>query len=451
MSESKTTSTRGAGVSPARAVAMPHLETKAGRFPDLFPNPIDVSELSPRDAGLATAIDREVTARWLTLQTIIEPMLSRSWDSQHPAIVASLLAGAAQLLLLDRIPDHAAVSESVQWCRSTPAGRASGVVNAVLRRIIRLRGERIDQADPDQPNHLIRSDGSGWTLNEPVFGTDPAARRASQTGCGLPLLKRMIEIHGEQEAFRLALHAMAQPPIILHGAGPHEALLPHDRPGFHVLAPGTSPLAILQEFPNAIVQDPTAAASCAATSALAPQLILDACAGRGTKTRQLAAMHPDARIIASDTQAARMRDLHELAGEHPSIEAVESRDLGRFAGTADLLVLDVPCTNSGVLARRVEARHRQNAATRQKLVDVQRQIAADTLALLSPGGTLLWTTCSIDPDENQRQVEWLTQWHALEVAQAHAESGQGGPGDSPSQWCDGGFHALLRKPRIAHG
>ncbi len=451
MSEPQATSARSAGVSPARAVALPHLETKASRFPDLFPSPIDVTGLGPRDTGLAAALDREVTTRWLTLQTIIEPMLNRPWASQHPAVVASLLAGAAQLLLLDRIPDHAAVSESVQWCRSTAAGRASGVVNAVLRRIIRLRGERIDQADPDQPNHLIRSDGSGWTLNEPVFGTEETARRAAQTGCSLPLLKRLIEIFGEQEAFRLALHATAQPPIIMHGAGPHDALIPHDRHGFQVLVPGTSPASVLDTYPEAIIQDPTAASSCAATSALAPQLIVDSCAGRGTKTRQLASMHPEARVIASDTQPARMRDLHELASQHPSIEAVEARDLGRFTGSADLLVLDVPCTNSGVLARRVEARHRQGAATRQKLIDVQRQIAADTLALLSPGGTLLWTTCSIDPDENQQQVEWLTKWHALEVARTHAEAGQGGPGEAPSRWCDGGFHALLRKPRMTNG
>jgi 16S rRNA (cytosine967-C5)-methyltransferase len=430
---------------------LPHIETKASRFPDLFPNPIDVTGLSPRDAGLATAIDREVTARWLTLRTIIEPMLSRPWDAQHPAVLASLLSGAAQLLLLDRIPDHAAVSESVQWCRSTQAGRASGVVNAVLRRIARLRLERIERADPDAPDHLVRSDGSGWRLNEPVFGTDVPSRRAAQTGCSPALLARWRTCYGEAEAFQIALRTIAQPPIIVHGAGDHESLIPHDRRGFQIVRPGTSPATIVEAFPEAIVQDPTAAASCAATATLAPEVIVDACAGRGTKTRQLAAMHPGARVIASDTQALRMRDLHELACQHPSIEAVDARDLGQFAGGVDLLVLDVPCTNSGVLARRVEARHRQDGTFRQSLVDTQRQIAADTLALLRPGGTLLWATCSVDPDENQHQVEWLTRWHALEVAKAHAEAGQGGPWAPPASWCDGGFHALLRKPRITDG
>ena len=117
----------------------------------------------------------------------------------------------------------------------------------------------------------------------------------------------------------------------------------------------------------------------------------------------------------------------------------------------DLLVLDVPCTNSGVLARRIEARHRQTSEFRLQLRDVQRQIAADALALLSPKGTLLWTTCSIDPDENESQVEWLTKWHDLEVEIMCAERGQGLPGENPEVWRDGGFFAKLRRRQVQPG
>lgn len=433
-------------MSPARAAALPHLESKARRFPELFPDPLDVSPLSPRDARLAANIDREVTTRWSTLRTLLEPRLKQPWDQQQPAVLAALMGGAAQLLFMDRLPDHAVIGESVGWCKTTNAARASGVVNAVLRRIAGLRMERIKQADITNPAHLLRSDGTGWRLSEPIFAGEPDRRTTRQTGCGAAFLKQMTATDGVDEATRLALHAMARPPVILHGAGEHDALEPHDLPGFHVLTLGGSLADVLAQYPEAIVQDPTAAAACAATSAMAPRTIVDLCAGRGTKTRQLTAIHPSARVIASDISPGRMLGLHDLAAVRDRIEPCPAKDLPSLAGTVDLLLLDVPCSNSGVLARRVEARHRQDVATRQRLQDLQRQIAADSLALLAPGGTLLWTTCSVHPGENEKQIEWLMKWHDLELALMHRELGRGGPGDAATGWRDGGFFAMLRKP-----
>lgn len=434
---------RSARVSPARAVVLPHLEAKARRFPELFPDPMDVSRLNPRDATLAATIDREVTTRWSTLQAILEPRLKQPWNQQHPAVIAALMGGAAQLLFLDRIPDHAAISESVAWCKTTAAARASGVVNAVLRRVAGIRAEPLERADVSNPSHLLHSDGSGWRLSEPIFKDNCIA---TQTGCGAAFLEEITRAEGIDEGTRIALHTMARPPVILHGAGQHDDLAPHVSPGFQVLRPNGNLSGVLTQHPGAIVQDPTAAAACAATSAMAPQRIVDVCAGRGTKTRQLAALHPSARVIASDVSPGRMLSLHDLAETHERIESCPAKELIALAGTVDLLVLDVPCSNSGVLARRVEARHRQDPSTRQRLVDLQRQIAADSLALLAPGGTLLWATCSIHPEENERQIEWLMEWHDLELALMHRELGQGGPGDPASQWRDGGFFALLRKP-----
>lgn len=425
----------------------PHLESKARRYPELFPDPLDVSELSPRDARLASAIDREVTVRWSTLRTVLEPRLNQPWEQQQPAVLAALMGGAAQLLFMDRVPDHAVIGESVGWCKTTAAARASGVVNAVLRKVANLRVEKLEKADPTNPAHLVRSDGTGWRLGEPIFAGEPERRIARQTGCGTGFLKEITRTESAAEATRLALHAMARPPIIMHGAGDHEDLEPHETAGFQVLKPGGSLTDVLTQFSSAIVQDPTAAAACAATSAIAPQLVVDVCAGRGTKTRQLAEIHPMARVIASDISPGRMLGLHDLAETHKSIESCPNKDLMSLAGTVDLLVLDVPCSNSGVLARRAEARHRQDPATRKRLQDLQRQIAADSLALLAPGGTLLWATCSIHKDENEKQIEWLTKWHNLEVAMMARELGRGGPGEQPSHWRDGGFFALLRKPR----
>ena len=437
---------RSTNVSPARRVVLPHLEAKATRFPELFPTPLDVSALNERDARLAITIDRDVTIRWATLRAIIEPLLSQPWNRQHHAVIAALLGGAAQLLLMDRIPDHAAISESVGWSHTTGGRGASGVINAVLRKIAKMRVERLEKADPTQADHLVLADGSGWRLSSPVFDGPDAARIAMQSGAGRLFIDRLIATDGLEEAERIAMHTMCHTPVILHGAGEHADLEPHQDAGFYVLRNGASLSGVLETFPNAIVQDPTSAGACRSTTAIVPELIVDWCAGRGTKTRQFAYAHPGSKIIATDASPSRRGVLAAMASRTPGVEASDPASvLSEYAGRADLLLLDVPCSNSGVLARRAEARHRQDAGTRTRLVDLQRQIAADSLSLLAPGGTLLWATCSIDSEENEKQVEWLTKWHPLEVCSIHRETGQGAPGDPPSMWRDGGFFAHLRK------
>jgi 16S rRNA (cytosine967-C5)-methyltransferase len=350
---------------------------------------------------------------------------------------------------MDRIPDHAAIGESVGWVRTTGGRGASGVVNAVLRKVARMRGERLEKADPSRADHLVLADGSGWRLTSPIFEGDDTARIASQSGGGRPLIDRLIATDGIIEAERMAMHAMCNAPVILHGAGEHESLEPHEAEGFWVLKSGGQLSGVLEAFPNAIVQDPTTAAACNSTTAIVPALIVDWCAGRGTKSRQLAQLHPGARVFATDASSSRRGVLAAMASRTPGVEACDPTSLMEYAGKIDLLLLDVPCSNSGVLARRPEARHRQDAGTRARLVDLQRQIAADSLALLAPGGTLLWATCSIDPEENEKQVEWLSKWHALDVNSTHRETGHGGPGDPPSMWRDGGFFACLRRSDAA--
>ena len=115
---------------------------------------------------------------------------------------------------------------------------------------------------------------------------------------------------------------------------------------------------VLDRHPDALVQDPTTSGAVRRTMGLSPGTILDYCAGRGTKTRQLAAVHPEARIIATDVDEVRFDALVELAADSPRIDVVEPDEARAMVGQIDLLVLDVPCSNTGVLPRRPEARLR---------------------------------------------------------------------------------------------
>jgi 16S rRNA (cytosine967-C5)-methyltransferase len=257
------------------------------------------------------------------------------------------------------------------------------------------------------------------------------------------VIERWVSIDGLELARSRALHSIVEPPIIMRGTGiPGTA---HDDEGFTVLEQGASIRDVFRDCPDAAVQDPASARAVAATASLNPDIIIDPCAGRGTKSLQLAALHSNALVVAADTHPVRAESLAQAAETVANLETMRFGDLQDRAGTADVLLLDVPCTNSAVLPRRPEARHRMDRANRRVLREKQRQIAADTMMLLAPSGHVLWSTCSLDPEENEQQVEWLCEYHPLTVVEQHRAEPTGLPGEAPRGYRDGAFHALLRR------
>ena len=229
--------------------------------------------------------------------------------------------------------------------------------------------------------------------------------------------------------------------------GCRDRLQPHRVPGAAVFdGPAEALRPLLEVFP-ARIQDPTAAAAVEATAGLAPRLIADFCAGRGTKTVQLAARHPEARIIATDVDDARRSSLARRCADLANVEVIEPKALRDHTGLVDLLVVDAPCSNTGVLARRPEARERATNATIQTLRDLQRQVIADALPLLKECGVLLYSTCSVESEENEVQSTWLRKWHPFTLVQEQATMPRGLPGEEPIDYQDGGYFALLRRSK----
>ncbi len=419
---------------------------RARTFPEMDLAPIVLDGLAPRDAALASAIDHAVARHWRALVTVIGTQLSRSWEQTETKLQATLLVGGAQLLLMDRLPAHAVINEAVATAKRVVRPGAGGLVNAVLRKVAGLRGEAVDTHDPTRRDELPLPDGGARRLAEPVFDADPWMRLGQQTSHADELIARWRACFGDEAARKLAMHGLVHAPLIvagLPGSPPH--CEPHLHPGFHVYTGPRAELdGLLAAHPAARVQDPTSARPVESTRGLRPLLIVDACAGKGTKTKQLAALHPQASVIAADLEPARSRVLHRAFAGDDRVAVVPYRELLASRPEADLLVLDVPCSNTGVLARRVEARHRFSSETLTRLRDLQRQIVADTLPLMAASGHLLYATCSVDPTENEEQIAWLTRWHPMEVVRTVATPPTGVPGDPASAFTDGGFHAVLR-------
>lgn len=428
----------------ARSVTSASIASAFKRFPELDPPSLDTDALAPRDATLARAIDRAVRRRWLTLGAVIEYASNRPLDKLEAPVAASLLVGASQLLLFDRLPDHAVIDCAVEWTRhGGKRPRATGFVNAVLRKIVKLRGSLEKSGELGCASHLPRSDGTWLHLTEEVF-----CGAAGQTGFANKVWSRIEKQLGVDMVLQFAYNAMTEPPLIVtvqSGGVLPQVVTPHETTGFGVVPSQQDVQSLLAQSPELRVQDPTSSAAVEMLRNLehSPKRILDLCAGRGTKTRQLRALFPNAMIGATEPNDMRRESLRAIASDL-KITLYEPGGDGPNE-PFDLVVADVPCSNSGVFARRPEAKYRYDEKHIASLVELQRSIVIDGVAVLNKSGFLLYATCSIDRDENGSQVAWMKSKRQLSLIDQTITMPWGTPKSDSAQWHDGGFAALLQR------
>lgn len=442
----------------ARDAAHETLTRAAARFPDLLPLRIE-GDLAPRDRALASSIVRAVATRWATLEHVCNRYSRRPMHSLDGPVRAALLAGAAQLLLLDGIAVHAALNETVELIKRGPARKASGVVNAVLRRVSELAGPH----EPDQwngePDTLPLADGGVRKLGTPVLPDDPWRALAIATSVPKGLLSGWRALHGDEHARRLALHTIAPAPIVLNARhAPDDALAqlpdgatrPHADHGLHVWLESVAALReTLERTPGVWVQDPASVSSLEfASEHINPDdvsLAIDLCAGAGTKTRQMRGLLPDANLIAADTDSQRRDDARRVFEADDRVRVMHADEAAtEVVGKADLVLADVPCSNTGVLARRPEARYRAGPRQAERLIEVQRAILARCRGMLRPGGVLVYATCSLERDENEAQTAWAAAHLGITPLGERTRLPTGGPGQPPAEHRDGSYAAVMR-------
>lgn len=392
----------------------------------------------PRDVDLAHAIYRTVVKNLGLLRHLVEHYAGRPINRIDPAVQMVLAIGIAQLRFFDRLPVYAVVDQAVNQTKRMKLGKAGGFVNAVLRRALR-------EPAPKLPTNADPQDYARIVLSHPP-----------------EIFQRMVRVMGADKALDLAARHNAEPPLIVRGMPPARegvTLTPHEKNGFTIVTgAGESLLAEWANAGLAQVQDPTSAMVVEQFDLGGAKLILDRCCGVGTKTLQLARAAPQATIVAMDTalfrvealnlsienagltnvQAVRAGEVNQL--RHMRVLQTPSGELAQF----DRILIDVPCSNSGVLMRRPEARYRQSNAALASLRDLQRHILLDTLPALAPGGQLIYSTCSIWPEENEEQVQWLVQQvPGLRLVSTKVTL----PSTSPEARVhhDGGFYAKLVK------
>ena len=379
------------------------------------------------DRRLCAELTYGVIRRLATLDAVIAAYADAPFERIEPAARHILRLGIYQLLFLDRVPDHAAVDESVRLAHAMGSGRASGFVNGVLRALARdVRfAERADADRPRESFELLP--GRACTFGRPVL--PPPARLAAWLAASQSfpewLMGRWLARCGTTRARQLCAVSNAPPPLFvrpnclrtatdaLRRALAEEGVeaAPSVSGRTLRLPPHTIPDRLMT-FREGLfaVQDDAAAQTAPFLDPQPGEKVLDLCAAPGGKTCHMAElMENRGEIVAVDASRrrhARLREnMQRLGCNNVTVVEADAADFAvQHRGRFDRVLLDAPCSNTGVLRRRVEARWRLSDAALAQRVALQRKLLGAALLAVKLGGRLVYSTCSLEPEENGELV-----------------------------------------------
>jgi len=444
-------------VSPARRAAFEILRrvesTDAYAAVLLAEMPASVAKagLSSEDRGLAQELTFGVLRWRRMLDYFIERYTGRAVAKLDQPVLLALRLALYQIRCLSRIPHAAAVNEAVNMVRSAGVASAAGMVNGALRNATR----HLD----DLPGHEV---------------ADPLERAAIEASHPTWILQRWRAPLGDVEAQQLAL-ANNQPPTLAFRvntlgfetdeiiaqlrsdgarARPSEYV-----PGAYVVDGGAPAVARAAERGLVYVQD---AASQLVALLLEPrsgQRILDLCAAPGSKATHLAALTGDqAWIIAGDVHPHRLATLQDACRrlgiasiDAVALDAARELPISRAASGFDRVLVDSPCSGTGTLRRNPEIKWRLTPGDIPRLAELQLQLLTRAASAVTPGGRLVYSTCSIEPEENEDVIRlFLARDRRFRVALPDADPALITPDGFVRTWphrhgMDGFFAAVLEQ------
>ncbi|MAS91624.1 MAG: 16S rRNA (cytosine(967)-C(5))-methyltransferase [Verrucomicrobiales bacterium] len=376
----------------ARRIALDSLNEweETSRFAsDILDELAKKRNLSPPDRGLAQEILYGTIRNLFLLDTWIDELRHGSLKSQTRNI---LRVGVYQLLI-SGVAEHAAVNETVNLSRK----HERKLVNAVLRAAQRSREDLLKSQEEMSPEDLYSHPEfliQRWTDQ---YGEESAIDYCRWNNQPPSVFGRLNELHPDS-----SLLAQAREDI-------GDTWLGDDFPGFF-----RQEGPVRKEWLDSgliYMQDPSTSLSCKLLDPQPGELILDACAAPGGKTSLLAQrMKNEGKILATDSAPERIRQLEEnLERLHVTNAEVREFDWSEptkeFEDKFDAVLLDVPCSNSGVIRRRVDVRWRLHPWEFSQQAKLQTKLLESVKGHLKPGGRIVYSTCSIDEEENQKVIE----------------------------------------------
>lgn len=392
-------------ISPARVAAFRILQqVETGAFSSVL-LAAQESNLLPLDRALCHELVLGVL-RWQSfLDKIVEHFSKRRVESLDAAVRIALRLGLYQLRFLTRVPVSAAVNESVSLVRAARLSSATAFVNAVLRRAVR-------EAEYD-----------------PVASvSDPLEKIAVQTSHPVWLIERWVNAFGIEETTAFAASNNAVPPtsfrVVANRANQSEILSRLSTAGAALelsdivngawrVSGATSLLREMSSAGEIYLQDEASQLVAHAMEVQRGERVLDLCAAPGGKTTLMADRAGDAVLItAADRSPTRMATvistmrLHDLKSIRPVIlDATEQLPFARES--FDKVLVDAPCSGTGTLRANPEIRWRLTAGDFENLAAQQKRILSRAVEVLKPGGRLVYSTCSVEREENEEVIETI--------------------------------------------
>lgn len=397
-------------IAPPRALAFEVVRAtfEEGAFTErAFRAAADAGGLTGRDRAQAQRLSYGAVQRRGTSDAAIERLADRAVSQLDPPVRAALRLGLYELLFADATPDHAAVDQAVELVKGAGAAHAAGLVNAVLRRAARERE----------------------ALAAALLEDDSTPERAAIAHSVPQWLARMWweELGAESARSLLAsVNERAEVAMRVNGPADRDRVLSRLRDaGVDASAPtGSWPLAAPEQIvfagragdpvPAMVAAGeltPQSRGSAAVVEVLEPrpgEQMLDLCAGPGTKTGQIAARMGDRGETISmeldPDRAAEVARQAQLLGLRSVTVLEADATAGSLAMGFDRALVDAPCSDLGTLASRPDARWRKSPEAVERLAGLQAMILANAARALRPGGTLVYSTCTISRRENEERV-----------------------------------------------
>ena len=361
---------------------------------DILNRVVEDRGLESKDQGLARDLMFGTLRQLGFLDRVIDQLRSRG--KLKPTVHILLRLGLYQIFLT-KIADHAAVNETVALARK----HEKGLVNAVLRNAIRQRDDILARSKEwpledrlSHPSFLIER----WTRDH---GETNALALCEWNNEAPPVFARIHDPEGYEEHLARMSPELARPE-------PVEGF-----PEFIRLPPGPPPREWIEDG-LIYIQDPSTSLACHLLDPQEDEMILDACAAPGGKTGLLSRLlDGSGKLYASDSNPHRLALLRENL-DRLKVASVEIREIDwtkpgsgqlRDLPEFDAILLDVPCSNTGVMRRRVDVRWRLREEDFDQLNALQIKILKHAVSKLKPGGRIVYSTCSIDFSENRELVE----------------------------------------------
>jgi 16S rRNA (cytosine967-C5)-methyltransferase len=405
--------------------------------------------LSREDRGLAQEITLGVLRWQLTLDHFIERYAGRTVGELDLPVLVALRMGLYQLRFLERIPPSAAVNESVTLVKHSRIRSAAGLVNAVLRRAAANPEEQLEPANSTVRDSIELSH-PGWLLDRWTLhlGKEHARAFALANNQSAPLAFRVNSIRASEADIIQALAA--------EGVEVRQSSISPD--GFVVANGPKLKLLMAADRGDIYFQDEASQLVAHLSGARPGERILDLCAAPGSKTSHIAALADNrAHIVACDLRSQRLATLARTCQRlgATSVSAVACNAAGELpfesATLFDRVVVDAPCSGTGTLRTNPEIKWRLVPGDIARLASVQLALLLSAAEVLKPGGRLVYSTCSIEREEDEEVITlFLEQNPAFMVtepaAPANTVTAEGFVRTFPDRHgTDGFFAAVLVK------